>query len=404
MTLTKQIPVTLREISKALDKAQFEDDDPGLMTGYCGNALFYAYYYRFTGKKKYLDKVYVLIEKLLEALSEKELTHSLSKGIAGITWCLQHLTTKGFIEQEEAEDIFKEVDEFLFASMITDLQGGNYDFMHQGLGNAFYFCERTNGSATSSYLQEVVNILEKTAESTTTGIRWQDRLTTLMDNSSTEPVYNLGLSHGIPAIISILARIHEKNLPHDKSAILATKAASWLLSSANQAEEGLLSLFPRKVTAKGLPAGAKQSRLGWCYGDLGIALALWNAGRSLGNHGYQQEAIRIFEHTIQIRNRENGNVYDACLCHGSMGISHIYRRIYLASGDGLFKDAAESWLQQSLQMPVKKEGPAAFQYRAERGFEKNFSLLNGISGIGLAMIAAVDNDTPPDWDRCLLIS
>jgi lantibiotic modifying enzyme len=404
MNLKNQIPVTLREISKALDKVLYEEDDPGLLTGYCGNALFYAYYYRFTGRKKYLDKVYILIERLLGALSEKELTNAHSTGISGIAWSLQHLTTKGFIEQEEAEDIFKEVDELLHASMVSDLQEGYYDFMHQGLGNALYFCDRTPAAGTSSYLLEVVNLLEKTAEITGNGIRWQDQLTPVVETGTTQPVYNLGLSHGVPAIISILAKIHEKNLPFNNAAILASKAVDWLLSSANPEEEGLLSLFSRKVTAGGLPAGAKQSRLGWCYGDLGVALALWNAGRSFGNNTYQQEALRIFEHTIRLRTRENGNVHDACLCHGSMGISHIYRRIYLATGDPLFQAAAENWLQLTLQMPVKKQGPAAFQYRSESGFEKNFSLLNGISGIGLALVAAADNDTLPDWDRCLLIS
>lgn len=397
--LTKQLTASLKEISKSLQCFINDETDPGLLTGYGGAALFYAYYYKLTGKKNHLDTVHHIIEKMLSALSESELTYSHCSGISGIAWCIQHLVKEGFIKSGESEDMFEDIDAFLADAMIRDLGQGFYDFLHMGIGVTLYFLDRLPHPGLAELLEEAVRQLENTAENTHSGIAWPDRL-----SESQSLTFNLGLSHGVPAVLSVLSILHEKNVAPSKTLPMLTKGTEWLLSVKNKQSDNVISLYPWKISASTKEHAFQNSRMGWCYGDLSIATTLWNLGERVQNNNYRQEAIDIFQHTLQHRNKDNGNVHDASLCHGSMGISHIYRRMYSATGEKAFLKGSQNWLRETLHMATWKDGPAGFKYRTAEGYKNSYNLLDGITGIGLAMIAAIDGASVPSWDGCLLIS
>ena len=380
----KDVIKTLEEISVALDTYTKQDTPPGLLAGYSGCALFYAYYYNLTGKKKHLKKVHQLLLKSIQALSEEALIPSHCNGISGIVWTIQHLINIGFASEDGLEDTFEEVDALLGNIMEQEVAQGEYDFLHQGLGIALYFLEKQQASP---YLNTLVNQLEKTAWKDERGLRWRDHFSRTQAERPEEPAFNLGLAHGIPAVISVLEKIRQKGI--DVSPLL-NESINWLLSTQNKPEDGISSLYPVLVNTRNEAMTGKQSRLGWCYGDLSIAITLLNTG-------YKDEAHRIFTHTLQHRNKQNGSIYDACLCHGSAGISHIFRRAYLTTQDPLLLEGAEYWLQQTLQMNV-------FKSYNKGVYEDSYGMLEGVTGIGLALISALDAATEPAWDRCLLLS
>jgi lantibiotic modifying enzyme len=401
---TKRISETLSDISEALIPFIKQDEDDGLLSGYCGCALFYAYYYKLTGKQKYLNRLNRIVTKTIKTLAKKELIYSHCSGIAGMAWCIQHLMKNNFISQDDGEDIFEVADELLFQIMKRELGEGHYDFLHEGLGVTLYFLDRLPGAKVQPYLEEAVAQLENASVANETGIAWRDYFSEKSKADSQTTFYNLGLAHGIPAILSVLSIMYEKGIAVTKTLPLIEKGVKWLLTNKNALEDGCVSLYPTIVTANNKAAGTKQSRIGWCYGDLGIAITLFNIGMRLQNDAYKQEACSIFQHTLTYRNSENGGISDACLCHGSMGVSHIYRRAYMATGDSLFLKGAEHWLEQTLQLATWEDGLAGFKYFTHEGYENNYNLLEGITGIGLALIAAIDNNTTPAWDRCLLLS
>ncbi|SFE76798.1 Lanthionine synthetase C-like protein [Chitinophaga sp. CF118] len=388
----------LQEISVALDYYTEQENLPGLLSGYSGYALFYAYYYNLTGKKKHLKKVHQLLLKSIQALSEEALIPSHCNGVSGMVWAIQHLINTGFASEDGLEDTFEEVDVLLGNIMEQQVVQEEYDFLHQGLGIALYFLEKEQPSP---YLNTLVKQLEKTAYKDEKGLRWRDHFSRTQAERPEEPAFNLGLAHGIPAIISVLGKIHQKGI--DVSPLL-DQSISWLLSTKNKPEEGISSLYPVLVDTRNEAMTGKQSRLGWCYGDLSIAATLMNVGMGLQNDLYKEEAHRIFTHTLQHRNTKNGSVHDACFCHGGAGIAHIYRRAYLATEDPLFLEGADHWLQQTLQMNTWKDGLAGFKFYADEKYINCYGLLEGITGLGLVLIAALDPATTPAWDRCLLLS
>lgn len=391
----------LQEISVELDRFIRREEDPGLLSGYTGSALFYAYYYRLTGKHKYLRRLQQVLQKMTAALAEQQLIASHCSGIAGIAWCLQHLTNEGFIERGEIDDTFEETDEVLIRYLQQELEQQRYDFLHQGLGAALYFLERPVNTVRGNCLDAMVTQLENAAIALDTGISWKDQF---VRKDNTEDHYNLGLAHGVPAILVILSMLYEKGICAERTLPLLERGVQWLLSTRNQAGAEPLSRYPTMVTGNNTPIGSPQSRLGWCYGDPGIAICLWNIGIRLERDAWKNEAVEILVHTLLYRDSRNGTVRDAGLCHGSTGIAHIYRRVYTGSGDERLQAGAEKWLQQTLELGTWEDGPAGFKAHTLNGYINTFNLLEGVTGIGLALMAAVDEDAAPAWDRCLLLS
>ncbi|SEM93605.1 Lanthionine synthetase C-like protein [Chitinophaga rupis] len=402
----KQAGKVLQQISPILDNFIQQDGTPGLLNGYTGCALFYAYYYHLTGKKKYLKQVHTVMLKSIQALSEQQMMLSHCSGISGIAWSIQHLINAGFAEGDGIQDIFEEADEILGSFMDEDLRDNNYDFLHQGLGIAIYFLERLPHPTAVKYLSGVVQQLEKSAVSDAHGIRWKDRfsLTSREEQVRGQSCFNLGLAHGMPAIITILGLIHEKGIEVESTRRLIEGSLQWLLTIQNPPAEGLTSIYPPLVGEANEAINGGQSRLGWCYGDLSVAATLWNTGKRIGQPVYQQAAYTIFEYSIHQRTLKNGSVHDACLCHGSAGIAHIYRRMALDNQDALLLQGADKWLQATLEMNTWQDGLAGYKFFAHPDYQNSYNLLEGITGVGLALIAAVDTQTAPAWDRCLLLS
>jgi lantibiotic modifying enzyme len=405
MDQAKQTGKVLQQISRSLDGFVEQEPHPGLLNGYSGAALFYAYYHLLTGRKKHLEKLHYVMLKSLQALSEQELHLSHCSGVAGIAWSIQHLMQAGFAEGEGMQDIFEEADEILGNFMEKDLRDRNYDFLHQGLGVTLYFLERLPHPTAEKYLSAVVDHLEKTATITEHGISWKDHFSRTSQELDNRDCFNLGLAHGVPAIITVLGMIYEKGIARDRVLPLLERSITWLLAVQNPPEEGLSSLYPSLVDMNSAAVHGKQSRLGWCYGDLGVAITLWNTGHRLNKESYREAAYKIFGHTLQHRNTKNGSINDACICHGSAGIAQIFHRAALRTGgDPLLSEGAGRWTQQTLQMNTWKDGPAGYKFYNNPQYEDCYNLLEGITGIGLSLIASLDAANDPAWDRCLLLS
>src|SRR5207249_5401263 len=91
----------------------------------------------------------------------------------------------------------------------------------------------------------------------------------------------------------------------------------------------------------------------------------------------------------------------AGLCHGAVGLAHLCNRFYQASGDAAFAEAARTWFARTLAMR-RPEGVGGFPaWRGDDGYKPIANLLEGATGVGLALAGAIA-PTEPSWDRLLL--
>lgn len=131
----------------------------------------------------------------------------------------------------------------------------------------------------------------------------------------------------MPSIIIFLSNCYKQGIEKEKSYYMINEAIRFINTFKLKNE---LSLYPINSMTK------RPSRLAWCYGDLGIGLSLWTAGKNLGIKSFQEEAYEVFDSLLKGKNAYENNVIDAGICHGTSGVALLFNRFYLETGDSYF--------------------------------------------------------------------
>jgi lantibiotic modifying enzyme len=373
--------------------------NPNLSGGSAGAALFFASLglaQPETGER-FLDNALDFLGHSIDTMSKAGMrSPGLYSGFTGIAWTTERF--RALVPQEE--DPNSGIDEALAVYLSQKPWRADYDLISGLVGYGLYALERKN----ASLLETVIDRLSETAEVTLEGVTWYTEGHLL--HPSQKPMYpdgyyNLGLAHGVPAVIALLGQACAEGIAVEKARPLLDGAVQWLLSKKNPQENGC---HFATVLQKGVTGGEGPStRVSWCYGDLGVSVALLWAARSVDEPSWEQEVLDLARHVAR-RPLARGGAMDAALCHGSAGNAHLFNRLYQATRDPLFLNAARDWFASALEFRQPDKGVGGFQaWRNDDGWQDIAGLLEGAAGIGLALIAAVSSERP-DWDRMLMVS
>jgi lantibiotic modifying enzyme len=367
----------------------------GLMGGNSGEVLFWAYYSKYMGLKR--EKSVLILSSIFDEINKGYHFPTFSTGLSGVGWLVEHLSKNKFISINTDKTI-GDMDEFLYPQMLDLIRDGNFDYLHGALGIGLYYIERYPNPKTTKYLIKLVDELERLSINVSGGIAWE----TVVVQDSNLRGFNLSLSHGIASIIVFLCRVNELGIQKNKTYELISKAIFFLLNSKCRQSINTYQ-FPAWVGQTNHPIGG---RLAWCYNDLGIATALWQAGMILKNKNWKQEGLNVLFPLTKITNKNEAGVRDAGLCHGASGIAHTFNRMYNYTNNNAFKNSALFWFEECLKLATFHDGLAGYKvYRDAKfgGWQNVYGYLEGISGIGLALISAVSN-IDANWDRSILLS
>jgi tetratricopeptide (TPR) repeat protein len=349
--------------------------------------------------QEWLSHLHSVLE---ERLSNKDFIFTHCGGLAGIGWLYEYLSQRKIIDYD-TNVLLEEFDGCLEKELIRFLCQGNYDFLHGGVGVALYFIKRAlKKNESVLVLNRFLKDLEKIGDKQQDGfIKWLS----LLNADTFQQGYNISLSHGMASIAALLSKLYNiEGIDKKRTVMLLRGIVQYILAQeinkdkygsyfTNFALESMHDIF--------------KSRLAWCYGDLGIASVLYQAGKTLQENAWIEKALEILTFTAtQRRNLQDNYVSDACLCHGTSGIEHIFYRMWWNTKLPQFKDAADYWFEQTLKMARFEDGLAGFktwQTPKYGGWVNVYGLLEGISGIGLAMLSYI-TETEPTWDECLLLS
>lgn len=365
-----------------------------LLSGKTGIALYFFYFSRYSKSQEFNDKAFKIMEEVINELNSQGSIFTFAGGIAGIGWTIEHLNREGFIECDTNE-VLSEIDEILFKSMIYELKRGNYDYLHGALGIALYFVVRfKSNTKIKSYLEFIILEMELASKNNGNNTIWESTLSS--ENGLRG--YNLSLSHGLSSIISILRKIYDLGIQMDKTEILIINSLNFL-----QKYFGTLGdkcYFPSWIV-NNTPKGFK--RLAWCYGDLGTNFTLFQIANKFKNMKLISQSLAILISLSKERNLIENSVNDAGFCHGSVGIAHIFKILYKQTNESCFHNAANYWFDKTVEFSHFTDGYAGYKQYRPFGYVPSIDLLEGIAGIGLALISAV-SDIEPAWDECLLLS
>lgn len=392
--------------------------DPGFPDGSAGFALLFAYLALDSGDDRWHEWSERLLDQAIDALVDRPMPQMLFGGFTGIGWTIEHLarlpspgTDHGdeVDDEDEPEEDPEEINDdplldALAGYLERPAQEGDFDLITGLAGLGVYALEALPHPTARRCLTLLIDRLAEIAAETDDGITWftpYDQVPDHQRENAPHGYYNLGVAHGVPAVISVLGSCAGAGLLGAAGRPLLDGAVRWLLSANQQGGDWC---YPAWV---GRGVELFPARLAWCYGDPGVAAALLTAARHAGEPTWEARALEIAR-SAAARPPELAEVNDTGVCHGSAGLGHLFNRMAQATGDPVLADAARYWLLDTLdrRLPDEDVGgflaytgadDGSFYLRADPG------VLMGAAGTALALLAAI---TPiePAWDRVLTVS
>ena len=206
-----------------------------------------------------------------------------------------------------------------------------------------------------------------------------------------------GMAHGMSSIIWYLSKIIKDNILDDDTTNLAIKlvkkAANWLINKGLNTNENKLSV-PKKIYLDNQNNLIPEYRLAWCHGDLGVAIALINAGEAINDQLLFEQGLCIAENISNIgiesiRLKDSTHI-DSTICHGISGVFLIFYLLHMKTGSKKLKLAYKYWLGKVLEEfdSSKDYCNLAYAYFDDQQVKWNnaLGLLHGLSGNGLVLL------------------
>ncbi|HVT16930.1 MAG TPA: lanthionine synthetase C family protein [Thermoanaerobaculia bacterium] len=376
--------------------------DFSLAGGNAGIAVFLSYLDAARPGGEYGEWALWHLEQAIDAIRQTEAQPLLYSGFPGVAWALEHLNGRLF--EDDGTDLGEEA-----AMMVADYLGQSpwqrhFDLIAGLVGLGVYGLERLPRAHGQECLVRTVARLAEIAEHQEQAITWKTERAWLAPQEVdlySGGNYNLGVSHGVPGVIAFLGEALAA-LGSPEARVLLSGAVAWLLAQKLPADSP--SNFPSSVAPGSTPI---PTRISWCYGDLGISLALLGAARRADEASWEAEALAVARSAAG-RPFDRAGVIEPGLCHGAAGAAHLFNRLFQATGDPVFAKVARGWFERTYSLRRTDGGLAGFSAwlpgaSGELCWRDEPGLLTGVAGVGLALLAAA-TPVEPAWDRMLLVS
>lgn len=367
--------------------------EPALLNGRAGQLLFCYEFAKFApalADDEWLNhQLELLIDQIPLVLPET----NLCRGLTGIGWLLDYISS----EQLPDLDLNQQVDAFLLHQISVEFWLGDYETVNGLAGWIPYLVRRLKRGQCQTHVQQLLRHLPQLANQLSPELwAWPTAAQSPFRIDNTDPTameYNLGLAHGNPAVLAAMLPLLQFPQFRQSAIEILRPGLNWLLSQQFQPPRAHCHF-------SALSGQDKGSRLGWCYGDLPIALLLARAAKLLHNTEYHQIACQV-SHSAALRDETQGKVHDAGLCHGSAGVMLLFMLINRHLNDDKLYLASQHWLEFTLQR-YRAEGLNGFNRYTAAESEANSCLLDGYAGIGLCLLAALG--APTNWTDVLLLA
>jgi lantibiotic modifying enzyme len=396
---TKKIKIEklLNTLTPIIQNTANDKQKLGLLSGLSGELLFLwqvsQYDNNFVDEDVFNEKLQFLQDNLFLTASK----FNLSSGLTGLGWFFE------YINQAQVEDydpeLCEDIDDILLKTLSVTPWQVEIEMVLGLAGMSIYGARRQLKSDQTVFYEKLVNHFENLATQVSdTTLTWQQpqySVYRLNKGDIEKPEYNLGLAHGVPGIITAILPALKIPSLYAQTRKLLMQSCDWLLHQQLETKE-------RQSYFSSSTENQHSSRLGWCYGDLTIALALFRVGKALNLPSYIRIAKEISLHAA-LRDEVNGMVNDAGLCHGSAGLALIFKLLYQQLGLEELQQASDKWLDFTLKLFDEKGLPGFYKLSGiDQIYSECTGLLEGYAGIGLCLLTLLNGDA--DWTDCLLLS
>lgn len=341
----------------------------------------------------------LLLAESLEALlkyyryNQKDL--SCSGGLAGIGWLLEYL----YSDQQWSIDHNDELAELYLKVLSVETWEKDYEFILGLTGYAPFVLRRAGRCKRSMQLAVAwLTQLELLAQyDQHGGCFWVTPLSSSFRKKRHNPLHqevNLGMAHGVVGTLNALCKAAEIPELRGRALRLINAGAQYLLRQQN--DKSYLSLYPY------LAGEQQSSRLGWCYGDLPIALLFSRLAVITANDVYAKHCHALIQH-ILARNAGSGQVSDGGICHGAAGIWLVLNQIHQLNYGRFDTDNLGYWAGWLLDHFFKHQDTGmGFACYMKGNFTQSDGLLEGNAGVLLVLLLVKGYSA--DWLDLLLLA
>lgn len=384
-------------------------DDPahatttGSLEGYAGMALFFAFKARSNAAaSRDASDARACLERAIHQASE--LPPTLYRGFVGVAWTVASLPElAGALGVEVLEHVDELLHELIDWQASTDATWA-YDLFNGLVGIGVYALAR-GGPSGDRLLCGVVELLRRCSHAIRGGLAWARTASQLPNALSArfpEGRVDVGVAHGCAGVLGLVTAVNRAASAHEPARALARGAIQFLLALVRDHPGADWPPVVGVVDARPLlaPPGT-PGPTSWCNGGFGIVSVLCTA---TARHGTEAERVMARTMARRMTEVEPPPKIEAGLCHGALGIAHIFARFYHQTTDCIFRDAAIRWTRVAFATQTPGTGIAGWQALGHDGvLRAQPGLLIGASGMGLALLALA-TDVSPGWDRLLLLS
>ncbi len=372
----------LISIASQINNNLHKCSSPGLLIGLSGISIFLAEYKQWiagrAGTHDGVSDYHAILSKIIRQINSGFNFPAHASGLSGIAWTFAYLGDRGFISKDEAT-LFDPILPGLSKWALDEAQKDNPDVLHGALGVSLL-----HGEDPKSQTQVIDEILKR------------------IDTDNID----FGLAHGLPgylvAMLEGLQNIHEKNTTGQARIKEIIQLTHFIINQADwNMTEG--SVFPTKFS-KG--KSNYPSRLAWCYGDAGIGAGLLRITELLKKiaidfdeefEHFTKVGIRVLELAAKRQSSADTRISDPFFCHGSSGLALIFFKAWLISKNDRLRVAWQYWHQQTVNYL-----PEVLASMNRNPDPRKLCLLEGISGIGLVLLA-IEQVELPGWENGLMI-
>lgn len=359
----------------------------GALDGAFGTLMFLSRYRKYADDSRLFSRVHddylnLCLSYLVNGFSYP----TYCSGLSGILYILRKEYSDS-IDISDAEPIY---DQVLKRYLDFYLSEDNWDLLHGALGIGYYYLLRDDKPEIHD---TIVAYLENNTQ-------WDGeggcRIKCVIDYQTGEKGYNIGLSHGMSGIIVYLSALLRK-YRQDKVRTLLDGFVNYVLQQRiDFAQYG--SHFPTRTKSD-----LSGSRLAWCYGDLGICGALYQAAGATKDASLRLCVTEILNDDVQRYDLSKNLVYDSCICHGASGIALIFNEFNKVMPGALYQDAVNYWVDRTVDMASFEDGIAGIKvYNAiDKVFRNEYDLLEGVTGVGLSLMSILYGES---WADLMLIN
>ncbi|MDE6554018.1 MAG: hypothetical protein K2K98_13830 [Muribaculaceae bacterium] len=323
------------------------------------------------------------LEKIISSIQINPIVHSYCNGLSGLAYTLTLLQEENVLRGVH-ENLYT-LDEEIYNWFHTSLNIHNIDPLHGAVGALYYFSKRSkyNSYFSNIVLKEWLEYLSINKSLT------EDGMTMKFERYNGPSPYNLSLSHGLSGVIvtTIDALKFIDNSTHTNAKRMLEEFGEFLINILKFNHRNF-SCFPSFYYLDRI--NKRNSRLAWCYGDLGIALALYKLGMYLNSERYIYASQKVVLHASKRRLNEDTLINDRCVCHGSCGVYSLFNFFNVNLFNGELTKTVNFWYdftyKDVLEQPYSFKEKLAYYDNTKNKYVLKYGILEGIAGICLGLL------------------